>query len=415
MQVKTILNRVEKHASFIYGRVAFVEGSEEPVIEVDVHPRANSKPVCSGCERRRPGYDHLDVRRFEFVPLWGIVVFFVYAMRRVQCPTCGIVVERVPWAVGKRQITTTYAWFLARWARRMSWSEAARVFRTSWQTVLRSVEMAVEWGRAHVNLDGVTAIGVDELAWQRGHTYMTVVYQINEGCRRLLWIGEARKVKTLLRFFRWLGKERTAKLVFIASDMWKPYLRVIAKKAGQAVHILDRFHIMAHLSKAIDKVRADEARSMKLQGHDVLKGSRWCLLKRPENMTGQQEVKLAELLKYNLKTVRSYLLKEEFQWFWSYRSPFWAGVFLDCWCTRVLRSRIEPMKKVARMLRRHQDLILNWFRARGTISAAAVEGLNNKAKLTTRKAYGYRSFRIAEISLYHTLAKLPEPESAHRF
>jgi transposase len=123
--------------------------------------------------------------------------------------------------------------------------------------------MAVEWGRGHVNLDGVTAIGVDELAWQRGHTYMTVVYQINEGCRRLLWIGEARKVKTLLRFFRWFGKEKTAKLVFIASDMWKPYLRVIAKKAGQAVHILDRFHIMAHLSKAIDKVRADEARAMK--------------------------------------------------------------------------------------------------------------------------------------------------------
>jgi transposase len=415
MHLKTILNRVEKHRFFVYGSARLVEDGDRLTLEIDIHARANSNPFCSGCMRRRPAYDRLGVRRFEFVPLWGIAVFFLYMMRRVKCRTCGIVVEAVPWATGKRRVTTSYAWFLARWAKRMSWTDVADAFRTSWDNVFRSVEMAVAWGRAHVNLDGILSIGVDELAWQHGQKYMTAVYQIDEGNRRLLWIGPSRKIKTLLRFFRWFGQERTSKLRFICSDMWRPYLRVIAKKAGHALHILDRFHIMSHFSKAIDEVRATEARGLKERGVEVLKGSRWSLLKRPENMTPHQEVKLAELLRHNLKTIRSYLMKEEFQIFWTYRSPFWASVFLDWWTRYVMRSRIEPMKRIARMLRRHRQLIFNWFAAKGTISAGAVEGLNNKAKLITRKAYGYRSLRIAEIALYHGLGKLPEPNWLHRF
>jgi transposase len=113
--------------------------------------------------------------------------------------------------------------------------------------------------------------------------------------------------------------------------------------------------------------------------------------------------------------VRSYLLKEDFQFFWDYVSPFWAGVFLDLWCKRVMRSRIEPMKKVARMLRAHRELLLNWFRARKMISSGVMEGLNNRLKLTTRKSYGFRTFRAVEIALYHTLGGLPEPEWTHRF
>lgn len=116
------------------------------------------------------------------------------------------------------------------------------------------------------------------------------------------------------------------------------------------------------------------------------------MLKRPENLTERQEVKLAELLRYNLKSVRAYLLKEDFQGFWEYGSPAWAGKFLDRWCTRTMRSKIQPMKRVARMLRTRRELVLNWFRARGTVSAGVVEGLNNKLKLTLKKAYGVRTF-----------------------
>lgn len=199
--------------------------------------------------------------------------------------------------------------------------------------------------------------------------------------------------------------------------MWKPYLRVIARKAGQAVHVLDRFHIMSNMGKAIDKVRAQEVKALKAKGKaPVLTGTRWCLLKRPENLTEKQEVKLKELLSCNLKTVRAYLLKEDFQWFWQYISPRWAGKFLDAWCKRTMRSRIEPMKKMAKMLRAHRELLLNWFQAKqGLVALGVVEGFNNKARVTTKRAYGFRSYDLLKLALYHTLGDLPEPETAHEF
>ena len=416
MQLKTILNRVQKFKSFVYDDVQWVQVRGQPALMVQIVPRRNSRPTCSGCRSARPGYDTLEAREFEFVPLWGIAVFFVYVMRRVDCRRCGVKVEAVPWAEGKQTVTVAYMQFLGTWAKRLSWQEVATVFRTSWEKVFRSVEWMVCWGLAHRDLSGVTAIGVDEILWQRGHKYLTVVYQIDSHCKRLLWVGKDRTLKSLLRFFREFGKERSAQLRFVCSDMWKPYLKVIAKKAAQALHVLDRFHIAMHLNKAIDEVRAAEAREMKAKGLEpILKHSRWCLVKRPENLTDKQEIKLADLVRYNLRAVRSYLLKEDFQFFCGYTSPYWAGQFLDRWCCRTIRSRIEPMKKVARMLRNHRELLLNWFRAKKAISGGVVEGFNNRAKLTTRKAYGFRTFSAAQVALYHTLGGLPEPEATHRF
>jgi transposase len=416
MQLKTILNRVQKFKSFAYGAARWAEGAPSPTLEVDVQPRANGQATCSGCGRPGPGYDRLPPRRFEFVPLWGMKVFLIYAPRRMDCPRCGVKVERMPWAMGKHPLTQAYAWFLATWAKRLSWQEVAETFHMSWDAVFGAVEMAVEWGRAHRDVSGIQSLGIDELAWGRGHRYLTVVYQIDTHCKRLLWIGEKRTVKTLSHFFCWLGEEHSRALRFVCSDMWKPYLKVIAKKAGQALHVLDRFHIMAHMSKAIDQVRAKEARELKAWGYEpVLTKTRWLLLKRQENLTEQQETRLADLLRYNLRTVRSYLLKEDFQFFWSYTSPHWAGRFLDRWCTRTMRSKIEPMKRVARMLRGHRGLLLNWFRAKGQLSSGIVEGFNTKAKLTTRKAFGFRTYHALEVALYHILGALPEPQFTHRF
>ena len=415
MQLKTILNRVQKHSSFVYSGVRLLEC--DPVrLEVNIRSRVGSRPRCSGCGTQGPVYDTLSPRRFQFIPLWGILVFFVYAMRRVDCCRCGVTVEQVPWAEGKSPITTSYAWFLSGWAKRMSWKEVAESFRTSWDSVYRAVRLAVAWGLGHRDLGGIEAIGVDEVLWHRGHKYLTVVYQIDGHCRRLLWVGKERTTETLERFFRGFGLCRTLRLVYICSDMWKPYLNVIAHWAPRAVHVLDRYHIVAKLNKAIDEVRADEAKRMAEDGYQpILKNSRWSLLKNPENLTDVQSEKLADLLQYNLKTVRAYLLKEEFQLLWNYVSPAWAGKFLDRWSTKVMRSRIEPMKKMARTIRRHRELILNWFEAEGMISAGIVEGLNNKLKVTFRRAYGFKYFKTTEVALYYSLGRLPEPDFTHRF
>jgi transposase len=416
MQLKTILNQCYKFKSFVYDQVRFVNGHGQKHIEIDVLPRRNSKAICSCCEKSAPLYDRLNRRRFEFIPLWGYPVFLVYLMRRVHCSDCGVKVEQVPWARGKQELTDTYQQFLAHWAIKLSWKDVAVSFRTSWEKVFHAVEYVVHWGLEHRDLSDITAIGVDEIAWRKGHRYLTLVYQIDAGKTRLLWVGKGRTVKIFLRFFRFFGKERSQALKYVCSDMWKPYLKVIKRKAGQAIHILDRFHIVAKLNKAIDEVRAGEYRQMNEEGHEpILKNARWCLLKRKENLTEKQETKLKGLLRYNLRSVRAYLLKEDFNGFWEYVSPAWAEKFLDRWCTRVMRSKIEPMKKVAKTIRAHKPLILNWFKAKKAFSSGIVEGLNNKAKVTTRNSYGFRTYKGAEIALYHALGKLPTPPMTHRF
>jgi transposase len=177
--------------------------------------------------------------------------------------------------------------------------------------------------------------------------------------------------------------------------------------------------VVAKLNLALDDVRATEARRMAREGYEpVLKKKRWCLLKRPENLTDQQRMSLRELLGYNLKSVRAYLLKEEFQQFWDYDSPnLGRQVPRSLVYPRdaITHPRIDPVKKFARTVRAHRELLLNYFRAKKQFSSGVIEGLNNKAKVTMRKAYGYRTFRIAELSLYHVLGKLPEPKLAHKF
>jgi len=417
MLIKTILNKCHKFKSFVYVDAYFSNFQGEDVIEVTISPRKNSPVICSICNRPAPCYDtRKKARRFEFVPFWGFLVFFIYYMRRVECPECGIHVEAVPWASGKQHQTKIYKQFLAHWSKKLTWKDVAISFRTSWGKVFRAVGYIVDWGLEHRDLSGIESIGVDEVLWHKGHKYLTLVYQINSENVRLLWIGKDRTVKTLLRFFRFLGKDRSKGLSYICSDMWKPYLKVIKKKASQATHVLDRFHVVSNINKAIDQVRAEEYRKMNNDGYEpVLKKSRWCLLKRKENLTETQEIKLKDLLQYNLKSVRAYLLKEDLDGLWSYTSPTWAGKFLDRWCTRVMRSKIEPMKKQARSIRKHRKLILNWFRAKKVISAGIVEGLNNKVKVTTRKSYGFKTFRCTEVALYHVLGRLPEPEVTHRF
>lgn len=415
MLLKTILNDCCKFKSFVYAETYFSEDRKS--IEVLIKPRKNGKPLCQNCKAEAPIYDTSKIpRKYEFIPFLKYRVFFLYSRRRVQCVSCGVRSEFLPWSDGKHQLTLFYMKYLADWCRHLSWKETAHKFQTSWHKVFKSVRWVVEWGLKQRSLEGVTAIGVDEIQWKKGHKYLTLVYQINPGCIRLLWIGLERTEASFQEFFNLLG-ETSKEIKFVCSDMWKPYLKVIKERIDQAVHILDRFHIVARLNKALDEVRAWEHRRMKEEGYEpLLTKSRWLLLKRKENLTEKQEIKLKDLVQYNLRSMRAYLLKEDFQQFWNYVLPVWAGKFMDKWIKKVMLSKIEPMKREAKTIRKHRDLILNYFRAKKAYSSGIVEGLNNKVKLTMRKSYGFRTFKAIEIALYHSLGKLPEPPLfTHRF
>lgn len=412
---------MQHFVGFVYHEVRMYGQSQSLSIEITLEPHEGIRGRCSQCQRSTPGYDRLPERRWLFVPLWGIPTYFLYAPRRVECAEHGVVVEHIPWSEGKRPVTCAMMGFLARWARRLSWRETAQVFQTSWEAVYRSVEWFVQWGLAHRELRQIESIGVDEIHWGHGlraDNFLTVIYQIDAHYRRLLWVGKRRSQATLQRGLKALGPEVVQGLKFVCSDMWKPYLQVLAKQAKQALHVLDRFHITQHLNEAVDAVRRAESSRLRATGKakaERLKHMRWPLLRRGSRVRGRVRQKLLALWTSKLATGRAWELKETFSHFWTYKSVSWAQAFLDYWCFRALRSRLEPMQKVARMLRTHEELILNWFRAKGEISAGAVEGLNNKIRVVTRRSYGLREYKTMEIALYHNLGRLPEPELTHRY
>jgi len=355
-------------------------------------------------------------RSFDFVPLWNIPVRFLYRMRRVNCKTCGVTVEQIPWAEGKHQSTNAFRLFLSQWAKHLSWKQTAKQFHTSWDTVFRSVDWVVKYGLIHRCLKGITAIGVDEVSYTRGHNYMTLIYQINDGARRLLGVVRERRESSLQEWFDYFGPVRCAAITVVCSDMWPQYLRVIKRMLPHALNILDRFHIVKKLNEAVDETRRQEVKRLHDQGYDpILSKSRYCFLKRPENLTMGQRTRLNDLLAFELRSVRAYCLKEAFDVFWNYTSPRHAREYLKNWCNRTMRSRIEPLKKFVKTLRKHEELLMNYFEAKKRYSSGMVEGFNLKVGLTIRKAFGFRNFRHLQVALYHQLGDLPEPKTTHRF
>jgi transposase len=424
VKLKTLLNETQPFNGFIYEsaelkKITKAFGMQKRELQVMIREHKQRKPYCSQCGQPAPVYDHLPLRDWLHVPLWNIPVRMFYAPRRINCPTCGITVEAMPWNEGKRPYTKAMMIFLCQWARRLSWREVATVFGVSWDAVYRSVTWIVEWGLARRELTGITAIGIDELHVHKGKkadNFATVIYQVDEHCKRLLWIGKRRSARALLGGLKTLGMEKLASVRVVVSDMWRPYLAMARKHLSQAVHILDRFHITALLNQAVDKVRRSE--NYALTGprrKERLKNTRWLLLKPYAKVRGHAREHLNRVIHSTLKTVRAWALKDAFAHFWTYNHLRYAKVFLDTWITRALRSRLPPIRKFAKTLRAHEPLILNWFTFKKAFSSAAVEGLNNKVRVVTRRSYGFKSFHVLEIVLYHTLGKLPEPELTHKF
>ena len=416
MQLKTLLEPSAILSSDLFtDRSESRDGRRRPFLVRDIEPRANGASGLFGCGARaplRPGEgpgcsSSSDPRLAGPIPLPdapGAV------------PRCGEVRIAVPWAEGKIRRPQGLpscpgpVGAAAELERR-----PPEAFRTSGLRlhgragVVRLRPAPPQPGRRRSDR-------VDEIQWRKGHDYVTLVYQIDAGSRRLLHVARHRTTESLSGFFDMLGREASSSIRYVCSDMWKPYLQVIAEKAPQALHVLDRFHIVANLQKAVNEIRAAEARKMKAEGYeDVLKHTKYCFLKNPENLTDNQRLKLKDVLQYDLKSVRAYLLKEAFQQFWSYRSPRWAEWYLKKWCARAARSRLPPITKFVATIRKHQPLIMNYFKAKKQLSSGVVEGLNRKVNLATRKAYGYRTFDALHTALFQTMGDLPEPESTHEF
>jgi transposase len=361
---------------------------------LDVRPRW-LRLRCSGCGRLCSGYDGLEPRRWRHLDWGGVRVWLRYAPKRVNCNRCGVVVQKVPWAASA---TTRFTWDFEEqvgfFAQRLDKSAVELTFGIAWRTV-GSIIMRVVYRRRPGNpLKNLREIGVDELSYRKGHRYLTLV--TNHATGRVVWAQEGKSADTLNAFFAQLGDRGRRRIRTVTIDMSQAYISSVRAQVPHAQIVFDRFHVQRLVSDALDKTRREEWR--RLTGDNAeeaakVKGLRWPLLKNPWNLTANQAQRLSTLQQDNARLYRAYLLKESFAEILDRRQPNVVKQKLLDWLGWASRSRLTAFIKVARTIRKHLDDIVAYSRYR--LTNGVVEGLNNKARLLTRRAYGFHSASAA--------------------
>lgn len=380
-------------------------------LEVELEVIRRHRLPCSGCGRRCPVRDRLPLRSWHHVSLWGIPVLLCYRPCRVACPSCGTVVEAIPWSQGKSPLSVPLIVLLATWTRLLAVDVVAGLFGVHWNTVYAAVKGAVAYGLDHREKGTVLHIGIDEISRRKGHTYLTQVYDLDR--KVLLWSGEGRTEATLRRFFVEYGRTHLEQVSAVCCDMWDPYAKVLSEELPEALLVFDKFHLIRHLHMAVDDVRRREASAHRKQGITLLKGERYLFLKNPENLTGKQQRTLSFLNRFNLDITKAWLLKEEFRLLWERENVDQARQFLVEWCRKVHYSRLEPMKKFVNLVKSHLDGILAWFETK--ISNGVAEALNNTAKAISRRSRGFRTPDAYQTILMHCMGGLTLPQTLHKF
>jgi transposase len=311
-------------------------------------------------------------------------------VRRVACRTCGAVKrERLNFLADNPRFTKRFAFYVGRRCRQASIRDVATELKLDWDTV-KTLEM--QYMRAQIKRAGVPgpkAIGIDEISIRRGHSYRIVVSDLIR--KRPIWFGgEDRSEASMAQFYAWLGLRKSSKIMLVVMDMWKPFRNVAKDKAPQAAILFDKFHIMRHLGEALDKVRKAEYARLSGKDRRFIKGQKYTLLSRHENLTLDGKRSLELLLAANKRLNTAYLLKEAFGQLWDYRREGWARRFFDNWRASLKWQRLKPYERFANMIDRHWDGIAAYCKPENKVSLGFVEGLNNKIRVFQRRAYGLR-------------------------
>ena len=378
------------------------EEAGQLLAEIERYPHRHLR--CGHCLRRtRRIHSRQPRRRWRDLRIRDQDLILVYAPVRVLCPVCGPRLEALPWASRWQRITHGLSLAIARLSRELSWKQTALFFGTDWKTVAAAVKAAVQRGFELRRWKPLHVIGIDEVSRSKGQRYLTLVYDLERG--RLVWIGENRDAETMNRFFAWLGPRRARSIRVVCCDMWAVYIDAVREKLPQAKLVFDRFHVVQHLNRAVDEVRRAGWRQLTGEEKSAFKRTRWLWLKNPWNLKREDKRRLSLLCRKNMPIVRAYYLKEAFQSFWDYRSPGWARPYLTQWLWWASHSRLEPFKRFAQMIRQHLDGILAWTKLR--VSNGALEGMNNKVKVVSHRAYGYRSVETYTTAIWHGCGNLP--------
>jgi len=344
-------------------------------------------PRCGVCGKKATQYDRQNRRRWRSLGLGSLRIWLAYSPRRVDCPTCGVRVEAVPWATHKSNFTKDFEELTAYLAQCTDKTTVTKLMGISWNTVGAIVERVVERNLDPERLSKLRHIGIDEFSYRKHHNYITIVVDHDE--RRVVWAGPGKNAKALEGFFEELG-DAAADLEVVSIDMSRAYIKVVEERAPQASIVFDRFHLHQMVSEALDEIRREQLRDLRgtEQGRKIYK-SRYALLKNPWNLTQREDEKLSELQKTNKKLYRAYLLKETLSESLDCKQPRMAERALKGWLIWATRSRLKPFVKLARTVRKHFDGILAYVKYR--LTNGLVEGMNNRIRVIANRAFGFHS------------------------
>ena len=345
--------------------------------------------VCPECGAGCGLKDHAPERRWRHLDTMQFETILEARIPRVNCADCGVRTVEVPWAEKHSRFTLLFEAFAIEVLQCAgNVKAAAQLLGLSWESAHTILHRAVVRGMERRELSGLKYVGLDEKSFRKGQDYVSVMTDTTGS--RVIEVSEGRSSESADLLWKSLTKREQESLQAVSMDMSQTYESSVAKHAPQAEIVFDRFHISKHLNEAVDKVRRTEHRELMQDGDERLKGSRQLWLFNPENLDDTREQQFNALQKQQLRTSRAWAIKDYFRWFWEEPNAVAAGEFFNHWYTWAIRSRLEPIKKVARMLRQRVDRILTWFRH--PISNAAAEGFNSRIQSIKSNARGFRAF-----------------------
>jgi transposase len=353
---------------------------------------------CPECGAMMPLYDHAHERIWRHLDSCQFKTFLHARPPRVKCTAHGVLQVGLPWADAKARFTALFERFAIDVLQESDVFGATRILRISWDEAWHILERAVARGLVAKGTRVCTQIGVDEKSVGRGHCYVTLVCDL--GRSTVEYIGEDRKKESLDKYFLGLSREQREGIEAIAVDIWDPYLAAIREhvpRSGEKV-VLDRYHLMTHMGKAVDMVRKREHGVLKKAGDERLKGSKYLWLYAEENLPEKHREWFSLLKESNLKTARAWAIKENLRELWSGGVIGWARQHFHRWYFWATHSRLEPVIEVAHMFRKYLGNILTYYAH--PITNAVSEGLNSKIQTIMKMAYGYRNRDHFKTAIY---------------
>lgn len=396
-------------------QVARVEVShEEQEVRIFVVRAGRPRLRCPECERACGGYDTRE-RRWRHLDTMQYRTYLIAEVPRVECSEHGVRQVAVPWSDPGSRFTALFEALVIDWLREANVRAISRRLGLSWEQVAGIQRRAVKRGLARRDLRPPSGVGVDETAFQKRHEYVTIVHDLE--AEVVVHVADDRKQEALEGYFEDLGPEACAALEQVVMDMWAPYIAATRSRVpdADAKIVFDKFHIAKHLGDAVDRVRRQENRELISRGSERLKGTKYLWLQNPDRMSAKRWREFASLRASRLKVARAWAIKEAAMLLWGYCSRGWATRMWKRWYQWAIRSRLEPVKRVARMIKKHWDGVIN--AATSAVTNARAESINSRVQWVKRMACGFRNRENFRHAIYFHLGGLdlyPETlKSAH--